>query len=135
MRLRPLTTNDKDWVMRIWNQHRSVFGPNGDVVWYRWVTDTNPRHRWLGYNEQAFVHYRLRQKDDVRIVYEIAVAQELQGKGLGRLVLRRIGSPISLKTGVENEAANRFYQALGFDHLGQSKSQDGSRSFNHYFLP
>lgn len=60
----------------------------------------------------GFVSYRTR-RDGWHTVYEIAVAPEFCGEGVGRNLLYAVPTPIKLKCPVDNEASNRFYERAG----------------------
>lgn len=60
----------------------------------------------------GFVSYRTR-RDGWHTVYEIAVAPEFCGEGVGRNLLYAVPTPIRLKCPVDNEASNRFYERAG----------------------
>jgi len=73
----------------------------------------------------------------------LAVAPGVQGRGLGRLLVRRFADDArrSGSTGVhlstdadDNERVNRFYTSLGFS-LETTYTATGGRRRNHYRLP
>lgn len=64
----------------------------------------------------AFCHWHKR-KDGISIIYEICVADEARGKGLGRKMIDLLPLPIRLKCPVDNES-NKFYEHLGFKLVG-----------------
>ena len=59
----------------------------------------------------GFVNWHKR-KDGWRTIYEIAVHRDWRGMGIGKALMRAVGTPVRLKCPVDN-ASNRFYEGLG----------------------
>lgn len=65
----------------------------------------------------GFVNYNRRKRDDVSVIYEIAVDKKYRGNGIGRKMIDFVPMPIQLKCPIDNES-NNFYKANGFSHIG-----------------
>lgn len=61
----------------------------------------------------GFVNWHKR-RDGWRTVYEIAVAPDQLGQGVGKALINSVPGRIRLKCTVENDRANSFYDAQGF---------------------
>lgn len=78
----------------------------------------------------GFVSYRTR-RDGWHTVYEIAVAPEHAGQGVGRNLLYAVPTPIRLKCPVDNESSNRFYERAGMLLEGV---ENGKRPLNVWIM-
>lgn len=78
-------------------------------------------------NVVGFVNYRAR-KDGVQVVYEIATTRE--HKGAGTTLLGVVPKPIRLKCTTDN-AANLFYEKLGFTHVGEEQGKKRALNIWH----
>lgn len=67
------------------------------------------------YNDKivGFVNFRKR-KDGITIIYELCVLKEFRGKGLGKMLIDSLPTPIILKCPVDN-LSNKFYSKIGFN--------------------
>lgn len=59
----------------------------------------------------GFVNWHKR-RDGWRTIYEIAVHRDWRGMGIGKALMRAVGTPVRLKCPVDN-ASNQFYEGLG----------------------
>lgn len=129
-----LARTDEEWVKRLFVANAGVLGI-GDVAnqtWYRyWARQNDGGEFWKVIRPHAFAHYRVR-KDGWRTLYEIAVAQEAKGQGLGRRLVEHIGFPQRLKTDASHAESNAFYRKLGFQLVLTTQSKDGNKLLNHY---
>lgn len=123
--IRGAVPEDQKWVAKLFDANKSILGNvSGGTVFWRWKTGGSANERFVVIPELAFCHYRIR-KDGTRFVYEIAVAQEAKGKGLGRKLMEYVGRPVELKTDVASEESNAFYRRLGLTCVGQVKAASG----------
>lgn len=60
----------------------------------------------------GFVNWHAR-RDGWHTIYEIAVAREYAGRGIGRALLYAVPTPTRLKCTADNEVGNRFYAGAG----------------------
>jgi GNAT superfamily N-acetyltransferase len=127
-----LTLADKPWVIRIWKHYEHILGTDPGVIWWRAWNPLPKNARWIGIPELAFAHYLTRQRDGVKVLYEVAVDPAAKRQGLGKELLAAIGYPMELKTNADSAESNSFYQRLGFSLAGQKTSTDGTRLFNIY---
>jgi ribosomal protein S18 acetylase RimI-like enzyme len=75
----------------------------------------------------GFVNFRHRKRDAATTMYDICVAEPYRGKRIGRALLGSLCAEMDtigkyrlyLKSTVDNEAANGFYQHMGFEDLGE----------------
>jgi GNAT superfamily N-acetyltransferase len=61
----------------------------------------------------AFCNYRIRKRDAVCVVYEIAVPKPFQRQGIGSAFIAALPRPVRLKCTIDNPA-NNFYASQGF---------------------
>lgn len=124
--VRPAIWTDQKWVARLFDQNKEILGNiGGGLVFYRWFNGGRAHEKWIVIPEVGFAHYLIRQRDGVRVLYEIAVSKEHRRQGIGKKLLAEIGRPIELKTDAENEASNAFYRGLGFMCVGQKRGGSG----------
>ena len=91
---------------------------------YGWVLAAEMAHEVVG-----FVNYRHRQ-DDQTTLYEICVAAERRGNGVGRALIEALieecrgknKERIRLKCPIDNEA-NIFYDKMDFTQVGEEKGR------------
>jgi GNAT superfamily N-acetyltransferase len=127
-----LGPEDKEWVLKIWAAEAAVLGVDPGLIWYRAWKDKAPNEHWIGISNIAFAHYRIRQRDGVRVLYEVAVAASSKRQGLGQELLKAIGYPMELKTDAGHAESNAFYVKLGFSLLGQRPTKSGNKLLNVY---
>jgi len=65
----------------------------------------------------GFVNWHAR-RDGWHTIYELAVAPEYTGRGIGRALLYAVPTPVRLKCPIDNETANRFYAGTGMTLQG-----------------
>lgn len=66
----------------------------------------------------GFVSFRA-CRDGWQTIYELCVDEAWRGKGVGRMLLYAVPTPIRLKCPTDLEASNRFYANAGMTLLGQ----------------
>jgi ribosomal protein S18 acetylase RimI-like enzyme len=116
---------DQPWFAKLFDVNRASLGNvSGGTVFWRWLQSKQPNERILVIRPVAFVHYRIK-RDGMRVVYEIAVAASAQRQGLARVLMDRVGRPVTLKTNADNEPSNRFYERLGFAVVAHVNTRDG----------
>lgn len=127
LQIRKATAEDQKWFAKLFDANKNILGNvSGGTVFYRWLKGGNAREHIAVIPEFAFAHWLVR-KDGTRVLYEIAVHETMKRRGIGRLFLDHIGTPMELKTDAENAESNRFYQALGFIKLGYKATSAGKR--------
>jgi GNAT superfamily N-acetyltransferase len=119
-----LDESDQGWIVRLFDENKVELGSFGKAVVWRWVNGKAENDIFIGIREVAFAHYRIRQRDGVRVLYEIAVSSSARGRGLGRRLVEYIGFPMTLKTNSTNKARS-FYERLGFSFKGEVHAKDG----------
>ena len=130
--VRDALEEDMPWVKRIFQSADHVLGKGFfGSIWWRYWQSKNPRERWIVIEGRAFAHYVTR-RDGVKVLYEIAVAEESRRMGLGKLLLDYIGRPMELKTDADHGESNAFYRALGFHPVGSKRSRDGKKVMRIY---
>lgn len=138
MSVRILGPEDKSWVRAVWStaeREIGTWGAVGSRSWWASYTVGIEGHRWVGFPELGFVHYRLLKRSPERVVDEIVVAPEGRRRGLARDMLAEVGCPVRLKTDVTNQAANALYRSLGFVLMGTYRAKSNSeRLINAYLL-
>ena len=132
--LRPIQKTDQRSIGQLWEPDKHWLGGFGPA-WYRFWTTTNPRHQWWiaenGKQPIGFIHFH-RRRDGIVSVYEIAVAGQARGCGVGRRLMELAGAKVRLKTDVDNHHSNAFYQRLKFVREGTVRSRNGKRLLNVY---
>lgn len=119
-KFRPATPDDKTWVFELFALYKQL---GGGPAWFRFWQAKNPREHWIVNDDKtAFCHY-LVALDGTRSVYEIVVHPTVQRTGLGTAMLETVGTPVRLKTNLENEASNAFYAKSGFMCLAKHKKR------------
>lgn len=126
----PLTQEDRDWVVRMWEREKSVLGIDPGRAWYQSWKTLASNEFWIGVKGKAFAHYRVRRRDGIAVLYEIAVGEKRQG--WGKKLLFHIGFPMELKTDAAHQESNAFYQKLGFNLVGQRTTRAGDKLLNIY---
>lgn len=110
--IRRAKPEDKDWIKAIYDESKQIW--NGfSPTWY-WSMERGDGTQWLVIEGHAFVHYRQRKKDNVYVVYEVAVAHASHRNGYGKHILDALPGVIELKTDRGNKGAQRFYESIGF---------------------
>lgn len=123
--IRDAVPEDQKWVAKLFDANKSILGNvSGGTVFWRWRASKSKSEYFIVIPELAFCHYRIR-KDGSRVVYEIAVAQEAKGKGLGRKLMAQVGRPVELKTDAASEESNAFYLKLGLHCVGKVTGGSG----------
>lgn len=128
--IRQLAEADHDWVMALWKPYTKLLGP-GSTAWWRSWSAKKPNDHWIGVDGVVFAHY-LTRRDGVNVLYEIAVAEAHQRKGVAEVALRYIGFPMELKTDQSNAKSNAFYQKLGFKLVGVKAKKSNGELMNVY---
>ncbi len=127
--IRKATLKDLEAVKRIADVNRASIG-----FVLRAALIRNIERGWLLVAEEdemvvGFANYRHR-RDDQTTLYEICVAEEHRGNGVGRALLDRLITEcqqmgkryLRLKCPADNEA-NAFYSKLGFEQVGRERGK------------
>jgi GNAT superfamily N-acetyltransferase len=125
---------DKDWILSIFAENKTILGGKGygSLQWKRYWDNEKDNERWIVIEDRAFCHYLIRKKDKVKVVYEIATANEHKRHGFGKKLIKFIGDPIELKTDYDSKESNEFYKKTGFLPLGVSYTKSNNKKMMNY---
>ena len=134
--IRLASKEDKEWVLEIFSENKVILGGKGygNLQWKRYWDNFQEKdnERWIVIESKAFVHYLIRKRDGVKVVYEIATKNEHKKKGFGKMLIEFIGEPIELKTDYDSEESNSFYKKIGFVPLGVSYTKSKNKKMMNY---
>ena len=119
--------------------HRSVFRSHIDELW-GWDEDwqhenfasecTAAQTSVVEINGGVAGYIQTLEREDEIYVQNIAISANAQGKGIGTMLLKSLQSraealkvPIPLEVFRSNKPAQRFYERLGFDSVGETKTR------------
>lgn len=137
VRVVPITPEDKQAVVKMFNQEKKIWPWGGGVIFWRFFNNRGRTEQWVKavIDDQVvgFAHWAMKA-DNTRTLYDIIVSPEHRGKGVGRKLIDVIGTPIDLKTDADADS-NGFYNKLGFTRGETVPTKDGSKFTTSYHLP
>lgn len=124
LRIRYATTDDAQHCQQIARQHRDVL-PFVSLPQLR--ACVAKRELFVAELDGAvvgFVSWHAR-RDGWQTIYDLAVAQEAQGLGIGRNLLYAVPTPVRLKVTQDNARAITFYEQAGMIRASEETSRNG----------
>jgi len=146
MKLRPANTDD---FAPMFDIHRSVFRSHIDELW-GWDEDlqhenfasecTAAQTSVVEINGGVAGYIQTLEREDEIYVQNIAISASAQGKGIGTMLLKSLQAraealeiPIRLEVFRSNKLAQRLYERLGFDSVGETKTHIEMFWIEHHF--
>lgn len=121
MKIRLATNEDIDLISKIANKNSKELGFVMKVA----LRESVLRESLIVceyYDEVVgFCHFRKR-KDGITIIYELCIKKEFRGKGLGKMLIDFLPTPIILKCPIDN-LSNKFYEHNNFILLRTEKGK------------
>lgn len=134
MQILPVEVVDKAAIIALFALDKKIWPSGVGMSWYWFWNSPAKREYWVkaveGDKILGSVHWSVR-RDDVRNLRDIIVSPTVRGKGIGKLLVEHVGSPVILKTDHDSEA-NRFYQHLGFVQGETRPSKNGKKLLTGY---
>lgn len=133
----PAQPEDKPAMMMLFKTERHMWTDPGTIWWRYWSGGPARIEHWdkavVNGEIVGFCHWRMRG-DNSRSVDDIIVAPTSRGKGVGRALIKAVGTPINLKTD-EGSPSNIFYQRLGFIQGATTEALRTNKRLVNYHLP
>lgn len=119
--IRAAVPEDAVWIKPLFDP--ALFWDFGRIWWRFWNQPT-PNEHWDVIDGKAFVHWKVSHTGE-KSVQEIATHPDYRQQGCGRALLAHVGTPVSLKTDVDNTVSRLFYVRLGFKLTARMSSRSG----------
>ena len=126
VKVEPYRQEDLIWIEKIFNQHRKLLG---NFFWMKGALKKS-NQKMVVIREKGFCRYRFDKKKNGWVIEELAVDENSQRDGIGKLLLNSIPLPLYLKTDTDNVKSNAFYKKNGFILLGVSSGK--KKQFNNW---
>ena len=95
----------------IWALFAAEKDNSGKMSWYRYQFHRRRTEQWAVYHEGdqvlGFVHWAMKV-DNTRVIYDLVVDETHRLKGIGRQLVRHVGSPVMVRS------THEFFNCLGF---------------------
>jgi GNAT superfamily N-acetyltransferase len=136
LKIEPAEPEDKKAIVALFNAEHVTWPWGMGVQFHRFVHGRGRTEYWdkavLGGEIVGSIHWLLR-KDGVRTIHDMVTAPKVRGMGVGRALVKHIGTPVFLKTDV-GAPSNEFYKRLGFVKQDTVPTQNGKKFVNTYYL-
>jgi ribosomal protein S18 acetylase RimI-like enzyme len=114
-------------IVRIGNQHRRELG---QILLHNLRTGVSESSLIVAQDKDdkiiGFILWHQRH-DGWNTIYDIAVAKDWLGYGVGRLLFSQVNPPRQLKVAADNKRARNFYESFGLKPINESVSRTGRR--------
>jgi len=125
MNIRLAKPEDEDFIKKLHKQSsKHIGGFNLFWVWDKYIKK-QARHRYVIIEGKGFMRYGYSKKYNSYVLHEIAVDKDCTEKGVGKALYEYLPRPLMLKCNQDNEVGNLFYQKMGMNKEGTTKTSAG----------